>query len=247
MSYLNNALIQLFDNFEEVTGYNFPDFMDNEVPDTKINQPFMQQYQNKNTTQNNGKLYKYLYDPNLQFGFRFHQRIAKIKFEDREQPWISIIFNTGEVKPLTNVLSHTYDQTKIVKEESAFYDVKVRRVLTPINLIFISNKMDYLYRYLQKLSFYFDRITQYEYEQIVRYSDDKSYRYKFSGMAKDILQKDLTKLDTERRGSLATAGFSFDLIYFDIDTPLKGYLLEDIDLHIRFVDGRGFLGKICMP
>lgn len=247
MSYLNNALIYLFNNFETETGYNFPNFMVNETPDATINQPYMQQYKNKNTSQNNGALYKYLFDPNLQFGFRFHQRIAKIKYEDRAQPWVSIIFNTGEVKPLTNVLSHTYDQMRISKCEDAFYDVKIRRVSTPVNLVFISNNIDYLYRYLQKLSFYFDRITQYEYEQIVRYSSTQVFRYPLSGMAKDIIQKDLTKLDTERRGSLATAGFSFDLIYYDMDTPLKGYLLEDIDLQIRFINGPDFKGTICMP
>lgn len=220
---------------------SFPDFLVNETADTKISQPYMQQYQNKNVSTNNGKLYKYLYDPDLSFNFRFYQRLAKIKYDDRKEPWISIMYNTGEVRPLTDVLSHVYDQIRIAKRTDTFYDTKIRRVVTPVNLVFISNDIDYLYSYLQKLSFYFDRITQYNYQQRIQYSDNKISTYQLSAMAKNIIQKDLTKLDTENRGSLATAGYSFDLIYYSIDTPLGGYLLKDIDINMCFVNDFNYM------
>ena len=244
MSYLNNALVYLFNSFEEVTGYNFPNFMTNETPSSVVSQPLMQQQrqrQNQTPAPDNGAMYKYLFDPNLTFGFRFHQRIAKIKYEDRKQPWVTIMFNTGEVRPLTNVLSTINEQIRIQKRTDDFYDVSVRKVLTPVNLVFISNDIDYLYSYLQKLSFYFDRITQYDYQQRIQYPNGHVTTYPLVGMAKDIIQKDLTKLDTEKRGSLATAGFSFDLIYYVMDTPLRGYLLEDIDLQIKFLNNPDYL------
>lgn len=244
MSYLNNALIYLFETFETETGYSFPNFLVNESPSSVVEQPLLQkqrQIQNNTTLPNNGAMYKYLFDPNLEFGFRFHQRLSRIKYDDRKAPWISIIFNTGEVKPLTNVLSTINDQIRITRRTKGFYDIKVRKVLTPVNLVFISNNIDYLYSYLQKLSFYFDRITQYYYKQSIKYPDLHVSNYTLSGMAKDIVQKDLNKLDTERRGGLATAGFSFDLIYYVIDTPVTGYLLEDIDLQVKFLNDFNYL------
>ena len=247
MSYLTNALVYLFKSFEEVTSTEFPNFMVNEVPDQIKSQPYMQAYANKNVVIDNGQLYKFLYDPELQFGFRFHQRISKIRYDDRKEPWISIIFSTGEVKPLTGVLSHVYEQIKILKKDGEFFDVKVRRVLTPVNFVFISNNMDYLYRYLQKLSFYFDRIIEYPYQQKIYYDETHFNTYCLQGMAKSIVQKDLTKLDTERRGGLATAGYGFDLIYYDMDTPLKGYLLENIDLNIKYIENSGYLNLKHMP
>ena len=220
--------------------------MDNEVPDPnpKVVQPYMQKFQAKNVANNNGQLYKYIWDPELTFSWRLQERIARIVFENRSQPWVSIVYNTGEVKPLTNMLSHTYDQIRIVAANQQFYDVQVRRVVTPVNLVFISNNIDYLYRYLQKLSFYFDRTTQYSYTQKVQYAENYVTEYTLAGMAKDIVAKDLTKLDTEKRGSLATAGYSFNLIYWDFNTPYTGYLLENLDLEIKILDGSEYYNLI---
>ena len=251
MSQINNALVYLFKYFEDSTGFNFPSFMNNEQPDSNlnVNQKYMKQYQQKNTTQHNGSVYKYLYDPNLSFDWRFHQRISKIKYADRSEPWISIIFNTGEVKTLTNVISSTYDQIKTIRSEGMFYELPIRRVLTPINMVFVSNDIDYLNAFLQTLAFYFDRITQYSYITILKYSDTDIYKYPLSAMAKDINQRDLKKLDTEKRGSLVTAGYSFDLIYYVLNLPAQeqGKLLEDIDLQIRLIDGSEYLNIVCTP
>lgn len=253
MNQLTNALVYLFKSFEEKTCTNFLSFTINEQPfsdstNPNIDQKYMKQYQQKIALNNSGSIYKYLYDPDLSFDWRFYQRLSRIKYSDRKEPWVTLMFNTGEVRTLTNVLSNTFDQIKTVKSEGVFYEIPVRRVLTPINLVFMSDNIDYLYSFLQALSFYLDRITQYCYTIVLKYSDTEIYKYPLSGMAKNIIQKDLTKLDTEKRGSLVTAGYSFDLIYhvLNLDAQEQGKLLEDIDLQIKFIKGSEYLGISCI-
>jgi len=230
---LQNPLLYLFDNFSSVTGYNFSEFVINETPSTTFhNQPFMQQYADGQS--GDESVYKYLYDPSLEFGFRFHQRLAKIKYIDRKDPWITIIFKTGEKNPLTNVLSHKYNHMEVSPDK--FYKVNCRRGTIPINVVFISNSIDYLYSFLGKLNFWFDRTVGFEYNQAIQYSNSFVKNYSLSAEAVNIVQKDLTKLDNERRGSLATAGYSFDMIYWELDLPEQGHILKTIDLKIKVVD-----------
>ena len=259
MSFINTPIVALFQSFEDYVNkdntpvpFSFPSFVVNEQPDTAptqsgkqgIKQKYMEQYQQKIASSGSGTLYKYLYDPGIKFEWRLQQRISRFTYESRSQNWITIMFNTGKVDPHTNVLSRIYSSIKVVKEDKTFYETPLRRVLTPINLVFVSNNIDYLYSFLQKISFYFDRIAQYQYEQIIKYSNTEVYKYPLHAMAMNITPRDFTKLETEKRGGLTVAGYDFDLIYYDFEIPQGGYLLDSIDLQINTISSADYLNLV---
>lgn len=233
-NFLQTPLIFLFNRIEEESGVSLASFVVNETPATPkatgVVQPIMKMYQDLNNSTTN-QVYKYLYDPDLSFSFRFHQRLSRFKYTDRKEPWVSLIFNTGEKRPLTEVVSHRYEHHEIT--ENNFYSLGVRRSSTPVNLVFISNSIDYLYSFLGAISFYWDRITAFDYKQTIQYSNSYVVTYDLTGEALDIRPKDLNKLDTERRGSLVMAGYSFDLVNYEFKLPEEGHLLKEIDLIIK--------------
>ena len=106
-NFLNNALTQLFDDLEDKCRVKFNTFTANDKPmkgGINADQEYMKMYQK---TEDN-RIYKYLYDPDLNFDFRFHQRMARINYRNRKEPWVSLMFNTQTVRPLNHVLSHVY-------------------------------------------------------------------------------------------------------------------------------------------
>ena len=234
MAYLNNTLVQLFDTLELNSGVTFASFTTNETSKQNNiinkNQPYMQQYEG--TFDN--KIYKYLYDPDLSFDFRFHQRLANISYEDKNKPWATVLFNTKQVKPLTNVLSHTYTGTEV--NEADAYQYTTKRVLVPVNMVIIANDLTYLYTVTEKIATYFDRIINFKYTEHRDFTETFSKDYKVTGMATNIQQVDLTKLDTQNRGSLVTTAFSFDLVYFVTTIPSAIGLLEKVILEIKVVN-----------
>ena len=218
MAEINNVLVQLFDLIEENSGIEFAKFTTNDNSSAgnikNKEQPYMQGYKN---TQDN-KVYKYLYDPNLQFDYRFHQRLATIKYKDKNKPWVTLMFTTKEDQPLTNVLSHVYTGyqtfTDEESEERRTYEYKIRRNLVPVQFILISNNASYLYSVTERLSFYFDRFINFHYKDYMQFSDEDEWEFEDVGQATQIRQINFNKLDTEYKGSLVTTGFSFNLVYF---------------------------------
>jgi hypothetical protein len=235
--FISNPIVYLFDKIEEQSGMKLATFTTNEIPHEEFHeQPYMQQYQSLNQTNNNPSMYKYIYDPNLEFDFRFHQRIASMKYSERNYPWVTIMFNTKQVRPQTNVISHKYKSYTTV--DQGFFKIDSRRVSVPVNMVFISNDISYLYTFLENISFYWDRISNFPYKQAIQYTDDYKENYNQVGQAVGITPINLEKLDTQRRGSLATAAYSFDLVYFDhaYADRTMGHLLKTIDLRVIVVD-----------
>lgn len=244
-NYINNALSQLFDDIEQKCHVKFNTFTANDKPQKKginADQEYMQMYEE---TEDN-RTYKYLYDPDLSFDFRFHQRMARINYGKRKGPWCSLIFNTNMVKPLTNVLSHVYDgmeyaQFKEKNKETGLLETvikgveyKFRRVLCPVNFVLISNELSYAYQVAENMAMYFDRWIDYTYKQPLQFSPLTEVTYELVGAAQNIRQVNLEKLDTESKGSLAMLAFSFELIYWDIWTPDKSYgLLQRVILEVH--------------
>lgn len=240
-NFLNNALAQLFDNIEKESNVKFATFTTNDKPARRrsINsdQPFMEAYEEEYDEQT----YKYLYDPSLAFDFRFHQRLSRISFEDRSKPWCTLIFNTDVNRPLTNVLSHVYNGMEYVPYTDAEgntiiegVEYKFRRVLTPINFTIVSNDISYLYETTEKIAMYFDRIINFPYIQTLNFSETYSKEFSLVGMATDIRQVNLNKLDTASRGSLVMSGFSFNLVSYVVTLPDNRYnLLQKVILEIK--------------
>ncbi len=231
-SWLNNPLTYLFTKLEEESGVIFANFNVNETSKNNPNivegsQMFMKHHE----TNNENKLYKYLYDPNLSFDFRFHQRIANMKYIDKGQPWVTLMYNTGEVRPLTNVLSHTY--TSQVYIDDTVYEIKTKRMSVPINFVLVSNDPDYLYSTIEGMSSYFDRIVNFPYKQAIKFSDTYVENFDRTGMATNINPVDLTKLDTEMRGTLFTTAYNFNLVYYTHTLPEEGKILKEIDIIIK--------------
>lgn len=233
--YISNPIVYLFDELEKVSGIELATFTTSEKEDKSSNndQPYMKQYQDQNESSSAPQLYKYIYDPSLEFSYRFHQRIASVKYSDRNKPWVSIMFNTGQVRPLTNVVSHKYNTLTTFPD--GFYELSTRRVSVPIKMVFISNDISYLYTFLENISFYWDRICNYPYKQAIQYEIDYTENYDQVGQALNITPMDLEKLDTDKRGSLVTAGYSFDLVYYQHafkNNKDYGHILKTIDLRI---------------
>jgi len=235
MTFLNNVIVQLFDIIEGNSGVNFATYTANETskPDNNIinkEQTYMQQYEDTFDK----RIYKYLYDPNLSFDFRFHQRLANISYENKKDNWITIMFNTKQVKPLTNVLSSTFSGTEVTANGA--FQFTTKRVSVPVNMVLISNDLSYLYTVTENIATHFDRIVNFHYTEHRTYSDTFSKDYEVPGLAMNIQQVDLTKLDTQSRGSLVTTAFSFDLVYFVTQIPSATGLLEKVILEIKVVN-----------
>lgn len=244
-NFLNSALAQLFDNIERFSGIKLSTFTTNDKPmeQKSINsdQKYMRQYEGEYSPQQ----YKYLYDPSLSFDLRFHQRLSRISFGDRKAPWVSLIFNTDTNQPLTNVLSHVYKGMEYVPFEYTDKDGNViqrtegveyifRRVKTPVNFTLISNDLSYLYETTEKVAMYFDRIVNFPYKLTLNFTEDHAPVFDLVGMATDIRQVNLNKLDTASRGSLVMSGFSFNLINYVVIIPDNRYnLLEKVILEIK--------------
>ena len=236
VSFLNNALVQLFNTLEDKCNVKFATFCENEST-TEHNiitkkQKYMQAYED--TFDN--KIYKYLYDPNLNFDFRFHQRLARISYEDRSQPWVTIMFNTGPVKSLTNIISSLY--TGYVQEEDgSVLSYKTKKVQSHINMVLISNNLTYSYNVTEKIAMYFDRFINFHYLESIRFSKTLTKDWELVGQASNITQVDLNKYDTSARGSIVASAFSFDLNYWVTTVPNESFgLLEKVILHIRTVN-----------
>ena len=227
-SYIKNAIAQLFDEIEEKCKVRFATFTASESKgqinkDTKYRE-YMSDVRNNDS---NG-IYKYLYDPNLSFDFRFHQRLAAAPFRDTKTPWVTIMFNTKQPRPLTYILSHKYKDIKYDADGNP-YMLKIKRVSVPVNMAVVSNDIDKLYETTEKIAAYFDRFINFHYDHIITIGDlcDGGFNIYESkvGQAANIREVDLTKLDTQQRGSLVSEAYQFDLVYWVVEAP-------EVSLHI---------------
>ena len=249
-NFLNNCLIQLFDIIEEECNIKFVTFTDSQVAGNtetnKINSD--QKYMASYTANATGTVYKYLYDPGLSFNFRFHQYLSDVAYVSRNKPWTTLMFSTGPVRPLTYVLSHKYEGIEYVaiqdvEEGASKYDIipyKTRRVLVPIQFAVISNNLSYLYETLEKIASYFDRFINFPYNQTIKYSKNKIMQWQVVRQCTNIVQSDVSKLDTESRGTIATATYNFNLIHWITDAPEAPLnLLKKVILEVRDKDVDG--------
>ena len=235
-SYIKNAIGQLFDIIEDKCHVKFATFTASDTQGEKNIAAGTRQYMNDKVNNQSNGVYKYLYDPNLSFDFRFHQRLASAPFEKTSKPWATIMFSTGQVRTLTNVLSHLYTRTEYINDIP--HQFKTRMVSVPINMVIISNDMDKLYDTTEKVAMYFDRFINFHYEQVITFGDVKKDGFELYdevvGRAANIREVNLDKLDTEHKGSLVTQGYQFDLIYWVVQTPgVKLRLLKKIILEIQ--------------
>lgn len=246
-AYLTNAITQLFDEIEEKCKVRFATFTASEtqgqINKNTVYREYMSDVRNNDT---NG-VYKYLYDPGLNFDFRFHQRLAAAPFRKTSTPWITIMFNTKQARPLTNILSHKYTETKY--NEGRPFQLKIKRVSVPVNMVLVSNDMTKLYETTEKISMYFDRFINFHYDHVITVGKlDKGgfniYESKV-GQAANIREIDLTKFDTEQRGSLVSEAYQFDLVYWVVDTP-DTYLNQFKRVILDLYDHDTFIDEIIM-
>ena len=101
-------------------------------------------YMKKYTDTYNRGIYKYMYDPDLAFDFRFHQRLASAPFQKTNVPWATLMFSTKQPKPLTNVLSHHY-KSVCTAEDGSLHELGIKRLSVPVNVALVSNDMTKLY------------------------------------------------------------------------------------------------------
>ena len=220
-NFLNSALAQLFDNIERFSGIKLSTFTTNDKPmeqkSINSNQKYMRQYEGEYSPQQ----YKYLYDPSLSFDLRFHQRLSRISFGD-------------VYKGIENVPFEYTDKDGNVIQRVEGVEYIFRRVKTPVNFTLISNDLSYLYETTEKVAMYFDRIVNFPYKLTLNFTEDHAPTYDLVGMATDIRQVNLNKLDTASRGSLVMSGFSFNLINYVVIIPDNRYnLLEKVILEIK--------------
>ena len=103
-SYIKNAIAQLFDELEDKCHVKFASFTASDMQGQKNSAAGTRTYMNDEKNNESNGVYKYLYDPDLSFDYRFHQRLAEAPFEKTNKPWATIMFNTKQVRTLTNVL-----------------------------------------------------------------------------------------------------------------------------------------------
>ena len=234
-SYIKNAIAQLFDEIEDKCHVKFTTFTASDAQGQKNIAAGTRQYMDDTKNNQSNGIYKYLYDPNLSFDFRFHQRLAQAPFEKTSKPWATIMFSTRQVRTLTNVLSHKYTRTEYVNGTPVQF--KTRMVSVPVNMVVISNDMDKLYNTTERIAMYFDRFINFHYKQVLTFGNVKKGGYELYdevvGRAANIREVDLDKLDTEHKGQIVSQGYQFDLIYWVAETPgISLRLLKKIILEI---------------
>lgn len=235
-AYINNAICQLFDMIECKSGVRFTTFTASDLQGQENIAAGKRDYMEDTPNNLSHGIYKYLYDPNLAFDFRFHQRLASAPFAKTNKPWVTIMFSTKQVRSLTNVLSRQYQEVKYDEKGNPF-QVEIKRVSVPVNMALVSNDIDKLYNTTERIAHWFDRIVNFHYDHVIDIGNPEKggLRIKESrvGQAMDIREVDLSKLDTEHRGSIVTSAFTFDLVYFTFLTPSASLkLLQRIILEI---------------
>lgn len=240
-AYINNAIAQLFDELEVRCGVKFATFTASDLQGQKNLAAGKRQFMDDTINNESHGIYKYLYDPELAFDFRFHQRLAAAPFAKTDKPWATIMFSTKQTRSLTNILSHLYTETHY-DENGVPFEVHVKRTSVPVNMVIVSNDIDKLYHTTELISMYFDRFINFQYDQVIDVTDSFQIKESRFGQAANIKEIDLTKLDTAQRGSLVTQAYSFDLVYFVIDTPgTQLHLLKKIIFEIQAPKGR----RVC--
>ena len=249
-AYIHNALAQLFDEIEEKCKVKFATFTASDLQGQETKAAGTRTYMDDEPNNSSHGVYKYLYDPQLAFDYRFHQRLAEAPFEKTSKPWATIMFSTKQARPLTNLLSHKYTCTYYDKKGNPF-QIKIKRVSVPVNMAIISNDMTKLYSTTEKIAMYFDRFINFHYDHVITLGDIENGGVEILeskvGQAANIKEVDLTKLDTQHRGQLVSEAYSFDLIYFVVETPQTSLkLLKKIILEIR-TDNGSLINKIIVP
>ena len=239
-AFLVNAIAQLFDEIEEKCHVKFATFTASDSQGQQNIAAGARQYMDDIENNKSNGIYKYLYDPGLNFDFRFHQRLAAAPFKKTSKPWVTIMFSTKQARPLTNVLSHKYTYN-VTGSDGKLYQLKTRRVSVPVNMVLVSNDMTKLYETCEKIAMYFDRFINYHYNHFIGMPQLDGTTYAFGeevvGQAANIREVDLTKLDTEQRGSIVSEAYQFDLVYWIVETPgVELHLLKRIILQID-IDG----------
>ena len=249
-AYIHNAIAQLFDEIEDKCKVRFASFTASDLQGQETKAAGTRTYMNDTPNNSSNGIYKYLYDPQLAFDYRFHQRLAEAPFEKTKKPWVTIMFSTKQARPLTNVLSHKYKDIHYDKEGNP-YQLKIKRVSVPVNMAIISNDLTKLYNTTEKIAMYFDRFINFHYDHVITIGDIEKDGFEIFeskvGQAANIREVDLTKLDTEHRGQLVSEAYSFDLVYFVVETPQTALrLLKRIILEIR-TDSGMLIDKVIVP
>lgn len=232
-NFLNNCLGQLFDLLEShMGGIKLASFSMTEEERETINQDyenkrFMKQYQSNYEE----PIYKYLYDPDLSFDERFHQRLAQISFSKRNEPWVTLMFNVGSVRTVTEVQS-TNKYIQVQNSDNDYFDIKTKRVRVPVNMVLVSNDISTLFYATEHLALFWDRIINFEYCEFVRFPTGTEDEYAKTGQAMDITEIDLDKLDTSSRGSIVSSAYSFGLVYWVTQYPEFCHVLDKIVIDI---------------
>ena len=216
-AYINNAICQLFDEIEEKCHVKFATFTASDTQGQQNLAAGTRQFMNDEENNESNGVYKYLYDPSLAFDFRFHQRLAAAPFAKTSKPWATIMFSTKQARSLTNILSHLYTETHY--NNGTPYEIKVKRTSVPVNMVVVSNDIDKLYQTTELMTTYFDRFINFQYDHVIDVNKEFQIKESRFGQAANIREIDLTKLDTEQRGSLVTQAYTFDLVYFVAVTP----------------------------
>ena len=242
-AYIHNALAQLFDEIEEKCHVKFATFTASNLQGQKTLAAGTRDYMNDDPNNSSHGVYKYLYDPELNFDYRFHQRLAEAPFEKTSKPWATIMFSTKQAQPLTNILSHKYRDIQYDRNGEPIM-FKLKRVSVPVNMAIISNDLTKLYNTTEKIAMYFDRFINFHYDHVITVGNMNEDGFEIFeskvGQAADIREVDLTKLDTENKGQLVSEAYSFNLVYFVVETPFSSLrLLKRIILEIR--DTTGYL------
>ena len=240
-AYINNAICQLFDEIEDKCNVKFATFTASDLQGQKTLAAGTRTFMEDTPNNSSNGIYKYLYDPNLAFDFRFHQRLAVAPFAKTSKPWATIMFSTKQAQSLSNILSHLYTDYYYDKEGNP-YELKLKRVRVPVNMAIISNDMTKLYNTTEKMSMYFDRFINFHYDHVIDVGDPENDGFQIFeskvGQAANIREVDLDKYDTISRGSLVAQAYSFDLVYFAVKSPNTSLrLLKKIILEVEAPKG----------
>lgn len=242
-NYLNNCLGQVFDVLEGHAKVKWATFTMNEAE--KVEQGFDGEekvYMKRYAEEQDERVYRYIYSPNLSFDDRFHQRLSSVGFDNRREPWITIMFSTGPVRSLTEVVSYKMYRT-IKNSDGDYFDIKTKRVRVPVNMVLVSNDISTLYAATENLALFWDRIVNINYCEYVQFPTGTEDEYEQACQCMDITEVDLTKLDSDSRGSLVTSAYTFGLVYWVTEYPEQCHLVDKIILDIA-IQEEGVISSI---
>ncbi len=208
--FLSYAVEKFLDNFEVETGFNFLRFAEDH------------------------KHSYYFFDPGLNFDTRLRERLAKLKFADKQDDWIIVMYNRSQMSQLS-VQSRQFPVVykKISNATGHKYHSKFQSC--QLDVVFFSNNPYYLESFEEVAVIKYDRSYMFEALYTIPVGDSSEVM-NFKIWADNIEPSSFEKLSIDDRDSICFTRWSLKINFPVLISEGTGKLIKQITTKIKIVN-----------